>query len=64
MKRICIIGAGAAGLCAARNCLAKQWNVVLYEQTSQIGGTWVYVNNNCSVATGSDVHSSMYKNLK
>lgn len=60
--KVCIIGAGAAGLCAAHHCLIKNWKVIIFEKTDQIGGTWVYVENS-SEKKGS-VHSSMYKSLK
>uniref|UniRef100_A0A8R1INR1 Flavin-containing monooxygenase n=1 Tax=Caenorhabditis japonica TaxID=281687 RepID=A0A8R1INR1_CAEJA len=56
-KRVCVIGAGAAGLAAAKHSLAHGLEVQVFEQTSQVGGTWVY-----SEQTG--CHSSMYQNLK
>ena len=40
-----VIGAGAAGLCAAKNLLARGVEVVVYEVGSQVGGLWVYNND-------------------
>ncbi|EGT37800.1 hypothetical protein CAEBREN_08226 [Caenorhabditis brenneri] len=56
-KRVCVIGAGAAGLAAAKHSLAQGLEVEVFEQTNSVGGTWVY-----SEQTG--CHSSMYQNLK
>lgn len=46
MTRVAVIGAGAAGLAAARHLLAKGVEVVVYEAGSRIGGLWVYGNDN------------------
>ena len=40
-----IIGAGAGGLCAAKNLLARGFEVTIFEAGSQIGGLWVYDND-------------------
>ncbi|KAF3996479.1 flavin-containing monooxygenase [Glaciimonas immobilis] len=45
-QRIAVIGAGAAGLCAAKHLLARGVEVVVYELGSFIGGLWVYQNDN------------------
>jgi len=45
-KRVAVIGAGAAGLCAAKHLLAKQHDVVVFEMGSHVGGLWVYENDN------------------
>ena len=44
--RAAVIGAGAAGLCAAKYLLARGVEVVIYEIGSNIGGLWVYENDN------------------
>ena len=44
-KRACIIGAGAAGLCAIRQCLAHNLEPVCFEKATELGGTWVYSEN-------------------
>ncbi|CAN5736854.1 NAD(P)-binding domain-containing protein [soil metagenome] len=46
MRRVAVIGAGAAGLCAAKNLLARGVETVVYELGSCIGGLWVYNNDN------------------
>lgn len=45
-RRVAVIGAGAAGLCAAKHLLAKNHDAVIFEMGSQIGGLWVYQNDN------------------
>ena len=45
-RRVAVIGAGAAGLCAAKHLLAKGVDVVVYELGTRIGGLWVYENDN------------------
>ncbi|XP_046746523.1 flavin-containing monooxygenase FMO GS-OX-like 4 isoform X2 [Diprion similis] len=65
--RICVIGAGAAGLCALRH-LANEpalFEFEAFEQTDHIGGTWVY-NERIGVNAKNQlpIHSSMYENLR
>jgi len=45
-RRIAVLGAGAAGLCAARHLKEKGFEVTIFELGSQIGGLWVYDNDN------------------
>ena len=45
-RRVAVIGAGAAGLCAARHLLACGVEVVVYELGTCIGGLWVFDNDN------------------
>ena len=58
MRRVCIIGAGVAGIVAARY-LKEVSRVTLYEASSCIGGVWLYTKDK-------DVtkHTPMYKNLR
>ena len=58
-KRVAIIGAGAAGIICCKRFIDDGYNVTVFEQTEQVGGTWVYREE-----VGENVHSSMYKNLK
>lgn len=44
-QRVAVIGAGAAGLCAAKYLIARGVDVVVYEIGSCIGGLWVYEND-------------------
>lgn len=63
MKRVAIIGAGPAGLCAARHLLSiteRKFEPVVFEQRNCVGGTWVYEEIN----EDQNVFSNMYKNLK
>ena len=62
---MCVVGAGAAGLCAA-NHLARSSNfeAKVYEQTKDIGGTWVYKEATGLDENGLPIHSSMYRDLR
>ncbi|XP_062558928.1 senecionine N-oxygenase-like isoform X1 [Armigeres subalbatus] len=62
-KRYCVIGAGAAGICAAKYALEAGGEVVIFEQTDQIGGTWSYTDDVGKDHHGLDIHSSMYDSL-
>lgn len=46
MRSAAIIGAGAAGLSAAKHLLAAGLDVAVFEMGSQVGGLWVYENDN------------------
>lgn len=61
--KVCIIGAGTAGLCAAKTALAYGFDVTVYEQTDEIGGTWVYTDDVGKNEYGIDIHTSMYQGL-
>jgi hypothetical protein len=54
--RVAVIGAGAAGLAAARELRSEGHEVSVFESGSVVGGTWVY-----SEVPG---HSSMYESLR
>lgn len=60
----CIIGAGLAGVNAARHALHAGGDVTVFEQTSKVGGTWVYTDETGKDKYGLDVHTSMYQGLK
>lgn len=61
--KLCVIGAGAAGLCAARNGIKFGCEVTVFEQTDQIGGTWVYTDEVGKDKNGLNIHTSMYQGL-
>jgi dimethylaniline monooxygenase (N-oxide forming) len=61
--KLCVIGAGAGGLCAAKNGIEFGYEVTVFEQTSAVGGTWVYTDEVGKDKNGLDVHSSMYQGL-
>lgn len=44
MTRVAVVGAGAAGLCAARYLLDRDVEVTLFELGPVLGGLWVYDN--------------------
>lgn len=63
VMKLCVIGAGAAGICAAKNAIEFGCEVTVFEQTSEVGGTWVYTDDVAKDKNGLDVHSSMYQGL-
>lgn len=65
--RVAIVGAGAAGLCAARHTLARPKvfaSPVVFEQTERVGGTWFYEDIVEEIDSGRHIHSSMYRDLR
>ncbi|XP_070839335.1 uncharacterized protein [Chaetodon trifascialis] len=67
LQRVAVIGAGAAGLCAARHILSRL-NVfappVVFELTDKVGGTWCYDERTGTYDNGQPIHSSMYRDLR
>jgi len=53
-KRVCVIGAGPAGIAAAKNCAQSGLDFVVFEKNDKVGGNWVF-----NAKTG---HSSVYEN--
>ncbi|XP_050376654.1 flavin-containing monooxygenase FMO GS-OX-like 4 [Argentina anserina] len=67
--QVVVIGAGAAGLVAARELRREGHKVVVLEGGDQVGGTWVYTPEVESDPIGINpdramVHSSMYQSLR
>ncbi|KRX64719.1 Flavin-containing monooxygenase FMO GS-OX-like 9, partial [Trichinella sp. T9] len=63
--RICVIGAGAAGLCACKYArLIKNATVVVYEILDRVGGTWNYTDQVGEDIRNETRHPVLYKNLK
>lgn len=67
--KVAIIGAGAAGLIAARELRREGHTGVVFERGAEIGGTWVYTPEVESDPIGLDpsrkiIHSSIYKSLR
>ena len=64
--RVAVIGAGAAGLAALRRLASRptEFLPVAYEQTANVGGTWVYTEQIGKDNEGFPLHVSMYKNLR
>lgn len=68
-RDVAVIGAGAAGLVAARHLRREGHSVVVFERESQVGGTWIYTNKTEPDPLGVDptrpvVHSSLYESLR
>lgn len=68
-RHVAVIGAGAAGLVAARELRREGHGVVVFERGTQVGGSWVYTPEVESDPLGSDpsrsvVHSSLYESLR
>lgn len=60
-----IIGAGVAGLCAARHVQSMQgWKPVVWEQSLDLGGTWRLSQDVGVDQRGFPVHSSLYNSLR
>jgi len=65
--RVAVIGAGPAGLCAARHILSRPETFdppVVYETTDHLGGTWFYEERVGPHDNGYPIHSSMYRDLR
>ncbi|XP_047360680.1 flavin-containing monooxygenase FMO GS-OX5 isoform X3 [Vespa velutina] len=61
-----VIGAGAAGLAALRHFASGTYKdeIVCYEKTEEIGGTWVYREETGLDRYNLPIHTSMYKSLR
>ena len=55
-KNFAVIGAGAGGLCAAKNLRARGIDVTIFEAGSYIGGLWVYDNDSGMSPTYRSLH--------
>lgn len=62
--RVAIIGAGAAGLAAARHVSSSGFEFEVFELRPQLGGTWVYTDEVGKDRYGYPVYSAMYKGLR
>ncbi|KAL6584064.1 hypothetical protein OROMI_003353 [Orobanche minor] len=72
-KKVCVVGAGPAGLVAAREMVKEGHDVVVIEQSHDIGGQWLYDPNveqedPMGLPRRDDgflkVHSSIYASLR
>lgn len=63
MRSVAIIGAGPFGLAAARHSLAANHVVMVFEQSDQLGGTWVYRENSENGDCSTTRSSAMYEGL-
>ncbi|XP_010418250.1 PREDICTED: flavin-containing monooxygenase FMO GS-OX-like 7 isoform X2 [Camelina sativa] len=68
-RHVAVIGAGAAGLVAARELRRKGHSVVVFERGNQIGGVWAYMPNVETDPLSIDptrpiIHWSLYSSLR
>ncbi|CAL8126528.1 unnamed protein product [Orchesella dallaii] len=64
-KRVCITGAGAAGLIALRHVREDpDLEGCIFEQTNSVGGIWKYVDKTGNDEYGIPIHSTAYKGLR
>ncbi|XP_037302469.1 senecionine N-oxygenase-like, partial [Manduca sexta] len=63
-KRVCVIGAGVAGLASARYLKEEGINFTVLESTRYVGGTWRYDPRVGTDENGLPLHTSMYSNLR
>ncbi|XP_072929957.1 senecionine N-oxygenase-like isoform X2 [Epargyreus clarus] len=63
-KRVCVIGAGLAGLSSARYLKEEGIDFTVLEVTEYIGGTWRYDPRVGTDENGLPIHTSMYKHLR
>ncbi|CAA0826867.1 Flavin-containing monooxygenase FMO GS-OX-like 9 [Striga hermonthica] len=65
-KKVCVIGAGPAGLAAARELRKEGHDVAVLEQSHDVGGQWLYDPNvdHEGPLGPPKVHSSIYSSLR
>lgn len=61
--RLCVIGAGAAGLISIKRGLEFGCDVTAFELSDKVGGLWNYTDQVGKDKYGVDIHSSMYQGL-
>lgn len=64
IKNIAIIGAGTTGLISAKLAVDRGFNVTVFEQNEELGGTWWYTDEIGKNKYGIDVHTSAYEGLR
>ncbi|MDY8134099.1 flavin-containing monooxygenase [Aquimarina sp. 2201CG5-10] len=52
-KRICVIGAGPSGITALKNLKDKGLDVICYDRNNEVGGNWIYSED--------ESHSSVFE---
>ena len=53
MERVCVIGAGPSGITAIKNILDQDIEVVAYDFNANVGGNWIFSEN--------ESHSSVFE---
>lgn len=59
-----VVGAGLAGLSAAKYAKSFGHSVTIFEQCAELGGTWIYTDKTGVDEYGMNIHSSMYHDLR
>lgn len=62
--KIAIIGAGQAGLVAAKYAAEKGFHCDVFERSDKIGGIWNYTENVGLDENGFPIQSAMYEGLR
>ncbi|GAA4270972.1 NAD(P)-binding domain-containing protein [Aquimarina gracilis] len=52
-RRVCVIGAGPSGITALKNLKDKNLDVICYDRNSEVGGNWIYSED--------ESHSSVFE---
>ena len=52
-RRVCVIGAGPSGIAAAKNLLDEGLDIVVYDRNDQVGGNWIFSED--------ESHSSVFE---
>lgn len=61
--KLCVIGAGGAGLISIKHAVEFDCEVIAFELTNKVGGLWNYTDQIGKDKYGVDIHSSMYQGL-
>ena len=62
--KICIIGAGIAGIISAINCIKHNFDIVIIEKQSDYGGCWLnYATNETTLQTDANAYFYFYYKL-
>lgn len=61
--KLAVVGSGGSGLCAIKNAIDFDCELVAFEMSKFVGGLWNYTDNVDKDEFGVDTHSSMYQNL-
>lgn len=62
--KVAIIGAGVAGIAAARRAVQYNLECTIFEAIGSIGGTWVYTENAFTDEFNNPVHSSLFASVR
>ncbi|XP_066396647.1 flavin-containing monooxygenase FMO GS-OX-like 8 [Miscanthus floridulus] len=65
-KKVCVIGAGVSGLASARELLREGHDVTVMEQSSSVGGQWLYdpSTDGGDPLDAAGAHSSMHATVR